>query len=279
MSVSGGMLSALSDGLAELYAPASGEEWPARVARAVSRLIPADSCSYNRFSGRTPLAWYVEPAEDEPLPEAARLFREHVPDHPLLAHQQATGDTEARRISDFLSDREFRSLGLYQEFYRLREVRYQLAVGIPAGDGTLMAVALNRWQHDFTDDERDAFNLIRPHIAQAADLALLLSLPGAPRRGDPDAYARLTAQQSRILQLVADGYPDRGIAQILGISIRTVQAHLQRAYRALDVSSRTEALARLPLWQRSLPLVTGVADDHHGGGDRARAHERTSGKP
>jgi DNA-binding CsgD family transcriptional regulator len=279
MSVSGGMLSALSDGLAELYAPAGGEDWPARVVRAVSRLIPADSCSYNRFSGRTPLTWYVEPAEEEPQPEAARLFREHVPGHPLLAHHQATGDGAARRISDVLSDRQFRSRGLYQEFYRIREVRYQLAVGVAAGDGTLMAVALNRWHRDFTDDERDALDLLRPHVGQAADLALILSLPGAPRQGDPGAQPRLTAQQSRILELVADGYPDRGIAQVLGISTRTVQAHLQRAYRALNVTSRTEALARLPLWQRSLPPVAGVADDRRGGGDRARALERTSGEP
>jgi DNA-binding CsgD family transcriptional regulator len=56
---------------------------------------------------------------------------------------------------------------------------------------------------------------------------------------------QLTPRQARILQLVADGHPDRSIAQILGISTRTVHAHLQHAYRALDVTSRTEALARL----------------------------------
>jgi DNA-binding CsgD family transcriptional regulator len=37
----------------------------------------------------------------------------------------------------------------------------------------------------------------------------------------------LTPRQARILQLVADGRSDRGIARALGISPRTVQAHLQ----------------------------------------------------
>jgi DNA-binding CsgD family transcriptional regulator len=47
------------------------------------------------------------------------------------------------------------------------------------------------------------------------------------------------------MQLVAAGHPDKVIGQILGISTRTINAHLQNIYRTLDVSSRTEALARL----------------------------------
>jgi DNA-binding CsgD family transcriptional regulator len=245
MPVSGSMLRALSDVLAELYAPANGDDWPARALGAVSRLIPADTCSYNHFAGRTPLTWHVEPAGVGDFPDSGSLFRQHVREHPLLAHHARTGDGTARRISDFLSDRQFRSLGLYQEFYRHTGTRYQLAVGVPASDGTLIAVALNRWRRDFTDGEAELVNLLRTHVGQAANLATLLSLPGAPASGDADAQPRLTARQSRILQLVADGYPDRGIAHTLGISTRTVQAHLQRAYRALNVTSRTEALAQL----------------------------------
>jgi DNA-binding CsgD family transcriptional regulator len=55
----------------------------------------------------------------------------------------------------------------------------------------------------------------------------------------------LTPRQTRILQLVADGRADREVGRMLGISTRTVHAHLQRIYRALNVTSRTEALARL----------------------------------
>jgi DNA-binding CsgD family transcriptional regulator len=246
MPGSGSKLNALSDGLAELYAPASGEEWPLRALGAVARLIPPDTCSYNRFAGPTPLAWQVQPADVADFPDSGRLFRQHVREHPLLANHQGTGDGTARRISDFLSDRQFRSLGLYLEFYRHTGTRYQLAVGVPAGDGTLIAIALNRWHRDFTDDEVELADLLRIHLGQAASLAMLLSPPEtAPAPDDPDGQPRLTARQARILQLVADGYPDRGIAHALGISTRTVQAHLQRAYRALNVTSRTEALAHL----------------------------------
>jgi DNA-binding CsgD family transcriptional regulator len=253
MAVSGRTLSALSDGLAELYAPTSRADWPARALGAVARLIPTDTCSYNQFAGRTPLGWYVEPAGVADFPDSERLFREHVGEHPLLAHHEGTGDGTARRISDFLSDRQFRSLGLYQEFYRHTGTRYQLAVGVPADDGSLIAIALNRWRGDFTDGEVEFVNLLRTHIAQAASLAMLLSRPDPPAPADRDGQPRLTARQSRILQLVADGYPDRGIAHALGISTRTVQAHLQRAYRLLNVTSRTEALAHLRMRRPEYP--------------------------
>jgi DNA-binding NarL/FixJ family response regulator len=71
----------------------------------------------------------------------------------------------------------------------------------------------------------------------------------APRPAEaaagPAASPLLTPRQVRILRLVADGQPDRGIARILGISTRTVQANLQHTYRTLDVTSRTGAVARL----------------------------------
>jgi DNA-binding CsgD family transcriptional regulator len=116
---------------------------------------------------------------------------------------EATGDGSACRVSDIVSDREFRSLGLYRDFYRPAEVDYQLAFLVPYAAGAEIAVALNRKGRE------------------------------------------LTLRQKRILELVADGYADREVGRNLGISTRTVHAHLQRIYRALDVTSRTEALARL----------------------------------
>ena len=99
----------------------------------------------------------------------------------------------------------------------------------------------------------ELLDLLRIHVGQAAAIALLAQ-PGPA--GSPDAAnPLLTPRQTRILQLVADGQSDRGIARTLGISTRTVQAHLQHTYRALDVTSRTEAVARL----RALGAVSGLS--------------------
>jgi DNA-binding CsgD family transcriptional regulator len=257
MAISGGVLRQLSDGLAELYAPTSapGLDYAARVVRVASRLVPADSCSYNHIGGGPwLLAWFVEPVDAAAFPGGAQLLQQHLHEHPVIAHIQATGDGRARRISDFLSDRQFRSLGLYHDFYRRREVAYQTVIAVPAPGGGQIAVALNRQRHDFSAEDLELFDLLRIHVRQAAAIALVTQPDCA---GSPNSAPNplLTPRQARILQLVADGQSDRGIARILGISTRTVQAHLQHSYRALDVTSRTEAVARL----RALGAAPGVS--------------------
>ena len=265
MGTSGNVLRQLSDGLAELYAPASatgGMEYAARVVNVASRLIPADSCSFNHIGGGPwLLGWLVSPADNTNFPDGGQLLQQHLHEHPVLAYVQATGDGRARRISDFLSDRQFRSLGLYRDFYRRREVRYQSLIAAPAPRGGLIAVALNRPRHDFSARDLELLDLLRIHVAQAAAIALPMQ-PGPAAWPDSAAYP-LTPRQSRILQLVAEGQSDRGIARTLGISTRTVQAHLQRTYRALDVTSRTEAVARL----RALGATPGLSRS----GRRARS--------
>jgi DNA-binding NarL/FixJ family response regulator len=113
---------------------------------------------------------------------------------------------------------------------------------VPAPGGGLIGLALNRCRHDFSAADLRLLDLLRVHIGQAAAAVPLRPVPAPP---DSASSPLLTPRQARILELVADGQPDRGIARALGISTRTVQAHLQHAYRELNVTSRTEALARL----------------------------------
>ena len=248
MAISGGVLRQLSDGLAELYAPASapgGLDYAARVVNVAARLVAADSYSYNHIGGGPwLLTWLVEPADAVTFPDGGQLLQQHLHEHPVIAHMQATGDGRARRISDFLSDCQFRSLGLYHDFYRVRGTDYQVVLAMPAPGGGRIAIALNRQRHDFSAEDLELFDLLRIHVGQAAAIALVTQ-PGLAASPDSAAEPLLTPRQARILQLVADGQSDRGIARTLGISTRTVQAHLQHTYRTLDVTSRTEAVARL----------------------------------
>jgi len=248
MGGSGDILRRLSDGLAEMYAPANapgGTDYAARVVNVASRLVAADSCSYNHIGGGPwLLAWHVEPADNDTFPDGGKLLQQHLHEHAALAYVQATGDGRAKRMSDFLSDRQFRSLGLYHDFYRRRGVDYQALIAAPAPGGGLIVVALNRQGHDFSSADLELLDLLRIHVRQAAAIALPTH-PGSAESPDAAANRLLTPRQARILQLVSDGQSDRGIARTLGISTRTVQAHLQHIYRALDVTSRTEAIARL----------------------------------
>jgi DNA-binding CsgD family transcriptional regulator len=245
MTLSATELSGLVDGLEELYTAVGTADYPNRVIAVASGLISAGSCSYNHLDGSKALAYEIEPVEVVAFPDAHALFREHLHEHPLLAYVAATGDGSAARVSDIASDRQFRSLGLYQDFYRPAEVDYQLTFIVPHPHGGEIAVVLNRKGRDFSVEERDLLQLLRPHVAQAAAISAMLSQPVPGSVGESGEGPLLTQRQTRILQLVAEGYGDRDVGRALGISTRTVHAHLQRIYRLLDVTSRTEALARL----------------------------------
>jgi DNA-binding CsgD family transcriptional regulator len=147
--------------------------------------------------------------------------------------------------STYLSDRQFRALGLHRDFYRPAEVNYQLTITLPGPRRSLIGVALNRTHTDFRDEDQELLNLLRQHIGRAAAIGILLSEPSPLAPLTLAATPLLTARQSRVLQLVSAGYDDRSIGRALGISPRTVHTHLQHVYRALGVTSRTEALAQL----------------------------------
>ncbi|MCA9969532.1 MAG: response regulator transcription factor, partial [Anaerolineales bacterium] len=54
----------------------------------------------------------------------------------------------------------------------------------------------------------------------------------------------LTDRELEVLQLIAQGRTNRQIADALSVVVGTVKAHNNRIYSKLDVSSRTQAIAR-----------------------------------
>jgi DNA-binding CsgD family transcriptional regulator len=224
VTLSARLLRGLIDGLGDLYSPVTSTHYPARVVRVVTSLLSCDSCSYHHFGPTGLLAWHVEPGEVGAFPGTAALF---------------------------LSDRQVRSLGLDRDLYRHTGTCCQVAITVPGPRGGFIAVAVNRQHGDFTDDEAELFGLLRPHIGHAAAICHLLDESVSGTACSLQDYPLITSRQARVLQLVAAGYSDRAIARALGISTRTVNAHLRNIYRTLDVTSRTEALARIGVARRS----------------------------
>ena len=60
------------------------------------------------------------------------------------------------------------------------------------------------------------------------------------RRGDLEDPAALTAGERRIAQMAADGLTNREIARTLFLSVKTIEMHLGRTYRKLEIATRTE---------------------------------------
>jgi DNA-binding NarL/FixJ family response regulator len=64
----------------------------------------------------------------------------------------------------------------------------------------------------------------------------------AERRRHEDVLDELTERELEVLKLAAKGMSNREIARGLGISVRTVQTHLNNVFSKIGVGSRTEAV-------------------------------------
>jgi DNA-binding NarL/FixJ family response regulator len=67
------------------------------------------------------------------------------------------------------------------------------------------------------------------------DAGLVGELLNAPRREDP--LDELTPREREVLALVAEGRTDRGIAEALWLSPKTVETHVRTIFRKLDLPS------------------------------------------
>ena len=73
--------------------------------------------------------------------------------------------------------------------------------------------------------------------------AVLVSAPDHTEQEEPGPE-RLTGREIEVLQLIADGLPNKSIAARLGISDQTVKFHVSSIYGKLGAANRTDAVRR-----------------------------------
>ncbi len=126
------------------------------------------------------------------------------------------------------------------------------------GDETRILDALNAGAHGYLLKHVDPDDLIHAvRAAQAGDSPLdpragrvLLEARRGGRTGAGARPNELTDRETEVLRLVGYGHANKQIARKLGISERTVKAHLTRVFQRLGVSDRVQAA----LWaQQHLP--------------------------
>lgn len=87
-----------------------------------------------------------------------------------------------------------------------------------------------------------AGNIFRPNGQSAARLDDATPVPPPPKNGVRPDEIGLTDRQGQVLALMVRGLSNRDIADQLGLSEGTVKIHATAVFKALGVSSRTQAL-------------------------------------
>ena len=158
--------------------------------------------------------------------------------HPLVRHH-SSGPGGSARISDLLSQSEFRGSALFSEYYRRIGIDHAVAVPLLVDRGLLVSFVLNRSRCDFSDRECAFLDLVREPLS-----ALYRHLLARARPASGFATLPVTPREREVLSWLAAGKTDQEIAGILGMSPRTVQKHLQHIYEKLGVETRTAAVMR-----------------------------------
>ncbi|HEX8103637.1 MAG TPA: LuxR C-terminal-related transcriptional regulator [Solirubrobacteraceae bacterium] len=209
---------------------------------ALHATIPSDWTSVNQLGPRPGdvAVVMIPPAPPGMVERFGRLAHEN----PLVRHYSETGDGRAYRFSDFVSAEEYHRLAIYREVYLPLQVEHQLAFTLPAPPAHLIGVALSRSAPDYTEEDCALVNRARPFLIQAFRNALEME-----RRGGGVVMverlcdAGLSEREAEVVARVAHGASNAAAAADLGLSPRTVQKHLEHAYRKLEVADRSAAAA------------------------------------
>ncbi|GAA0734494.1 MEDS domain-containing protein [Sphingomonas japonica] len=108
--------------------------------------------------------------------------------------------------------------------------------------------------------QNDRWSVIETHLTNDSPDAL----DGASR------VASLSPREQQVLSMVADGVATKSIAFELGLSVRTIEVHRERAVRRLGVRTMVEAIRLLTLALPAAPLM--AVKRHTPGGLRAANH-------
>ena len=156
-----------SDAVGELAAPLPRDvPFSERMLRTVSQLVPIDRVSYNEVDRAMGKVVTAHSLSEPPSPALVAGLNRHIHEHPCFVHlDRRAANPPPLKVSDFLSQRQFRALGLYSEHFRLYKIHYQLGLNFAVTPQRRISFGLNRASRDFSEEDRLLMTLLRRHLA------------------------------------------------------------------------------------------------------------------
>jgi DNA-binding CsgD family transcriptional regulator len=154
--------------LEEMYAAPDLAAFGNRLVGAITRVVPAELAMIREINSGTRSIDVKASTAPEALAGVDRrhAFQLLTRGSPLLAsYRQGRGS--AIKITDFLTQRQFRHTALYSEFYRGRQGEYQLTKGLPGSPGVIRSLSFLRDRRDFSEPDRLILNRLKTHFIRA----------------------------------------------------------------------------------------------------------------
>jgi DNA-binding CsgD family transcriptional regulator len=154
-----------SDVVWELNSAVSPADLSNHLLRGISRLINVDRVSYNEVDRRGGKLIRAHSLGEADNPALVASLNAHIGQHPGFNRADSNADFPApTKLSDTLSQRQFRELGLYREHFKLYGIHYQLGASFAMDADRKLSFGLNRQKRDFSERDRVLIDLLRPHL-------------------------------------------------------------------------------------------------------------------
>ena len=234
---------AVCKALEVLYVPTTVSEFHQRALESFDTAFPDCSISYGELNFKTGRLETVRNYETPyPNGEFDRIQNEVIRDNPVVAYVEKGGTERVIKISDLMTQREFRKTDLYNLLMRPCGLTHHISAVVPK-PGAVAGVGVN-WDRDFTETHRTMLQFMAPHLAQASRNAEVFSTlleVDSTANFSKLLSAGLSQRQCEVLFWIREGKRDKEIAMMLSVSTRTVHHHVAGILRKLRVKSRTAA--------------------------------------
>jgi DNA-binding CsgD family transcriptional regulator len=144
------------------------EAFPSELLDRLMQLLPCDWLDYieQDLSARQELFARSCACRPEYTAEMDETFWALRHQHPICTYLERSGESDPRKISDFLSQRALRRLEIYADHFRPQGLEYELYVGLPSPPCHQIGFVFSRQRHDFGERDRRILELLRPHLVR-----------------------------------------------------------------------------------------------------------------
>lgn len=213
------------------------------VLEGMSKLIHADYINLHVLNLRNGnLLHSIVP--ENPYTEAeVAYYQAHSEQNPLVLYYQETLDTQARRMSDVVTHKQYLNSGVYLHCNARTGIKHILTLPLQVNDETVAGLTFMRLKRNFTQRDRETLDAFAPHFRQAwlrhPNPWLIVESDSIPTRQRFREQLDLSLREADVLFWISEGKQNSEIAQILNISFFTVQKHVANILRKTDIENRS----------------------------------------